>query len=201
MKKIFIHPTAVVDTKRIGAGTRVWAYTHIMEGSAIGANCNIGDHCFIENGSSIGDNTIIKNGNMLWEGITIEDGVFIGPHVFFTNDLYPRSRVLQQARNRYKRKQNWLVPTLVKQGASLGAGAVILAGITVGEYSMIGAGAVVAKNVPSYAIMTGNPSRINGWVCQCGKPLTFNNMVALCIECGLQFKKERTIIKLINSRK
>jgi len=93
------------------------------------------------------------------------------------------------------------VPTLVKQGASLGAGAVILAGITIGEFSMIGAGAFVAKDVPSYAIMMGNPGRVNGWVCQCGKPLTFFKMVAICSECGLQFKKERTIIKLINNRK
>jgi acetyltransferase-like isoleucine patch superfamily enzyme len=196
MKKIFIHPTAVVDTKKIGAGTRVWAYTHIMEGSAIGANCNIGDHCFIENGSSIGDNTIVKNGNMLWEGITIEDGVFIGPHVFFTNDLYPRSRHIQQARNRYKKKRNWLINTLVKKGASLGAGAVIVAGIEIGEFSMVAAGAVVTKNVPPYGLVKGNPGRLTGWVCQCGKPIVFNNLIGTCSECRLEFLKNKVLQKV-----
>ena len=116
MKKVFIHHTALVDTDDIGDESRIWAYTHIMSGASIGKNCHIGDHCFIESGVTVGRNTVIKNGNMLWEGITIEEGVFVGPHVFFTNDQYPRSRYLPQANNRYLNKRNWLVPTLVKRG-------------------------------------------------------------------------------------
>ena len=101
MKNVFVHPTALVETTEIGKGTRVWAFSHLMEGVRIGKNCNIGDHCFIESGVLIGDNVTIKNGNMLWEGVTIQDGVFVGPHVFFTNDRYPRSRGLPQARSRH----------------------------------------------------------------------------------------------------
>src|SRR6266545_2030661 len=153
----FIHRTALVETEQIGENTRIWAYSHILSGVRIGQNCNIGDHCFIEGGVSIGNNATIKNGNMIWEGVTIEDGVFIGPHVFFTNDLYPRSPRLPQASYRYHDKENWLRPTCVKQGASLGAAAVILAGVTIGRFSMVGAGAVVTRDVPDYALVRGNP--------------------------------------------
>ena len=197
MKKVFIHHTALVDTDDIGDESRIWAYTHIMSGASIGKNCHIGDHCFIESGVTVGKNTVIKNGNMLWEGITIEEGVFVGPHVFFTNDQYPRSRCLPEANNRYLNKQNWLVPTLVKRGASLGAGAIILAGVTIGEFSMVGAGAVVTRDVPPYALVKGNPARPSGWVCQCGLPLTFKNKAASCSECDLQFRKENAAISLI----
>jgi acetyltransferase-like isoleucine patch superfamily enzyme len=201
VKKLFIHNTALVETDDIGAESRVWAYTHVMPGARIGVNCNIGDHCFIESGVFIGDNCTIKNGNMLWEGVTIEGGVFVGPHVFFTNDLYPRSRYLRQARHRYREKQNWLVPTLVKRGASLGAGAIILAGVTIGEYSMVGAGAVITKDVPQYALVIGNPGRVRGWVCQCGQPLIFKNKAATCSECGLQFRQGNNNIKILNLKK
>jgi acetyltransferase-like isoleucine patch superfamily enzyme len=172
-----------------------------MEGAEIGKNCNIGDHCFIESGVSIGDNTTIKNGNMLWEGVTLEDGVFVGPHVFFTNDVYPRSRHLPRARFRYQKKQNWLSPLLVKRGASLGAGSVILAGVQVGEYSMAGAGAIVTKDVPPYALVRGNPAKVCGWVCQCGMPLDFNNGTAVCSECGLEFIKDNGQIKPVGKKK
>ena len=197
MKKAYVHPTALVETDEIGAESRIWAYTHVMKGAHVGVNCNIGEHCFVECGSFIGDNTTIKNGNMLWEGMILEDGVFVGPHVFFTNDPYPRSRHLPQAGHRYKSKQNWLLPLLVKRGASLGAGAIILAGVTIGEYSMVGAGALVTKDVPPYALVKGNPGRVSGWVCQCGRPLTFKNGSATCSECGLQYQKANSTIKII----
>src|SRR5215212_6427425 len=142
MKNVKIHPTALVETEEVGEGTSIWAFAHVMEGARIGKNCNIGDHCFVESGAVVGNDATLKNGNMLFEGVTIQDGVFVGPHVFFTNDLYPRSARLPQARLRYSDKM-WLLPTLVRQGASLGAGAVLLPGITVGEYAMVGAGAVV----------------------------------------------------------
>ena len=186
LEAVFIHPTAIVDAKQIGRGTRIWAFAHVMAGVSIGANCNIGDHCFIESGASIGDSVTIKNGNMIWDGVTLEDGVFVGPHAFFTNDLYPRSPRLAQARAKYSNRE-WLLPTLVREGASLGAGAVILGGITIGEFAMVGAGAVVAKDVPPYALVVGNPARMLGWVCQCGQRLTFEDRLATCRACGLSY--------------
>ena len=120
---------------------------------------------------------------------THEDGVFVGPHVFFTNDLYPRSPRLPEAKNRYDQK-DWLESTLIKYGASLGAGAVILAGITVGEFVMVGAGAVVTKNVAPYSLIIGNPARFAGWVCQCGQKLNFKNDIGKCNSCGRTYKKK-----------
>jgi acetyltransferase-like isoleucine patch superfamily enzyme len=168
-----------------------------MKGVSIGENCNIGDHCFIESGVVVGNNVTIKNGNMLWEGVTLEDGVFVGPHVFFTNDLYPRSPRLPQTRSRY-RSREWLRTTLVRKGASLGAGAVILAGITVGEFAMIGAGAVVTKDVPAYALVFGNPACVKGWVCQCGQPLKFQGETATCEECGLSFERSADSVRQVD---
>jgi UDP-2-acetamido-3-amino-2,3-dideoxy-glucuronate N-acetyltransferase len=184
MNDAYTHPAAVVETHQIGAGTRVWAFTHIMQGVSIGANCNIGEQCFVESGVVIGDNVTIKNGNMLWEGVTLEDGVFVGPNVSFTNDLYPRSPRLRQVHVRYSDRR-WLVPTLVKQAASIGAGAVIIAGVVLGEFSMVGAGAVVTRNVPPYALVAGNPARLRGWVCQCGQPLEWQADHVMCSSCGL----------------
>jgi len=197
MDGLFVHPTAIVETQHIGQGTRIWAFAHVMGDVSIGANCNIGDHCFIESGVTVGDDVTIKNGNMIWEGITLEDGVFVGPHVFFTNDLYPRSPRLPQAQKRYSSRE-WLSPVLVKQGASLGAGAVILAGITVGEFAMVGAGAVVTRDVPPYALMIGNPARVRGWVCQCGQPLRFREETATCDGCGLVFVKAAGCVSVAN---
>jgi UDP-2-acetamido-3-amino-2,3-dideoxy-glucuronate N-acetyltransferase len=184
MNNVYAHPAAIVETHQIGAGTRIWAFTHIMQGASIGANCNIGEQCFVESGVVIGDNVTIKNGNMVWEGVTLEDGVFVGPNVSFTNDLYPRSPRLEQVHARYCDRR-WLVPSLVKQGASLGAGAVIVAGVVVGEFSMVGAGAVVTRNVPPYALVVGNPAHVKGWICQCGQPLKWQAEIVTCSSCGL----------------
>lgn len=188
MSEVFTHPTALVETADIGAGTSIWALTHVMKNVSIGENCNVGDHCFIESGAAIGNCVTVKNGNAIWEGVTLEDGVFVGPRVFFTNDLYPRSARLPQAQERYRTKA-WLLPTYIKQGASLGAGAIILAGVTIGAFAMIGAGAVVTKDVPPHALMLGNPARLRGWVCQCGQPLTFQQQRASCASCGRNFVK------------
>ncbi len=186
MNDVFVHSTAIVETTQIGDSTRVWAYTHVMKGVSIGANCNIGEHCFIESGVTVGSHVTIKNGNMLWEGVHLEDGVFLGPRVTFTNDLYPRSPRLPQASKRYRDK-GWLRPTLIRQGASLGAGAVILAGVTLGEFCMVAAGATVTRNVPPHALVIGSPARVRGWVCQCGLPLTFSDGAASCAECEFAF--------------
>jgi acetyltransferase-like isoleucine patch superfamily enzyme len=188
MTQLFIHSSAIVETTQIGEGSRIWAYTHVMRDVTIGANCNIGEHCFIESGATIGNQVTIKNGNMLWEGVHLEDGVFVGPLVIFTNDLYPRSPRLSQVQNRYANR-GWLKSTLIKRGASLGAGAVILPGITIGEFCMVGAGSIVNRSLPPYALAVGSPARLRGWVCQCGHPLVFSNDAAACVMCGLEFVK------------
>jgi acetyltransferase-like isoleucine patch superfamily enzyme len=199
MNELYVHPNSLVETQQIGEGTRVWAFTHVMQGVVIGMNCNIGEHCFIESGVVIGNNVTIKNGNMLWDGVILEDGVFVGPHVSFMNDLYPRSPRLPQARRRYSTR-GWLVPTHVCAGASLGAGAVILAGISVGAFCMLGAGAVVVQDVASYALVVGNPARLRGWVCQCGQPLDFHEGIAVCGDCRLEYAHSGDSIQLTSAR-
>lgn len=152
---IFIHESAIVEPgARIGVGTRVWAFAHILPGAAIGADCNICDHVFIENDVTLGDRVTVKCGVQLWDGITLEDDVFIGPNATFTNDLYPRSKHYQ---DNYPR-------TVVCKEASVGANATILPGITIGRNAMVSAGAVVTRNVPPNAIVIGSPARIEGYV-------------------------------------
>lgn len=147
------HPKAIVETKQIGKNTRIWAFAHILQGAEIGEDCNICDHTFIENDVSIGDRVTIKCGVQLWDGIQIEDDVFIGPNVTFTNDPFPRSK---QYPERFK-------STHVSEGASIGANATILPGITIGSHAMVGAGSVVTMDVPPYAIVVGNPAVITGY--------------------------------------
>ena len=149
----FQHETAVVESPSIGAGTRIWAFVHILPGAVIGAGCNICDHTFIENDVRIGDRVTIKCGVQVWDAITLEDDVFVGPNATFTNDPFPRSG---RHPERYSR-------TLVKRGASIGANATILPGLTIGEKAMVGAGAVVTRDVPPMAIVAGNPARIVGY--------------------------------------
>lgn len=195
---VYIHPTSLVETQQIGQGTRIWAFTHIMMGVSIGQNCNIGDHCFIESGVVIGNNTTIKNGNMIWEGVILEDGVFVGPHVNFTNDLYPRSPRLPQAKKRYSNR-GWLLPTLVRKGASLGCGVGIIAGTTIGEFAMVGAGALVTRDIPPYALVVNNPARVRGWVCQCGQTLKFQKSIATCSDCNLNFIQNGDSVRLMDT--
>jgi acetyltransferase-like isoleucine patch superfamily enzyme len=149
----FAHPDARVETESIGAGTRIWAFAHVLEGARIGADCNICDHTFIESGVEVGNRVTIKCGVQLWEGVTLEDDVFIGPNATFTNDRFPRSR---QHPSSYAR-------TRVRKGASVGANATILPGITIGSQAMIGAGAVVTGDVPARAIVIGNPGYVAGY--------------------------------------
>jgi UDP-2-acetamido-3-amino-2,3-dideoxy-glucuronate N-acetyltransferase len=195
MTQVFVHSTAIVEATEIGDGTHIWAYTHVMRDVPIGGNCNIGEHCFIESGATIGNQVTIKNGNMIWEGVHLEDGVFVGPLVVFTNDLYPRSPRLPQMRNRYA-DRGWLKPTVIKRGASLGAGSVILAGITIGEFCMVGAGAIVNKTLPPHALVVGSPARVRGWVCECGQRLVFSDEAAACATCGLEFIKTDSTVTL-----
>jgi len=147
---MFIHPNSDVQSKQIGEGTRVWQYVVILPGAVIGRDGNICSHCFIENKVVVGDRVTIKCGVQLWDGVTLEDDVFIGPNVTFTNDLEPKSRNTEAK----------LLPTLVKKGASIGANATILPGITIGEEAVVGAGAVVTKNIPPRSVVVGNPARV-----------------------------------------
>lgn len=154
MANIYKHSAAIVETDKIGKGTRVWAFSHVLPGAVIGKDCNICDHVFIENDVIIGDRVTIKCGVQLWDGLRVADDVFIGPNATFTNDLFPRSK-----------QQPKLYPkTTIHRGASIGANATILAGNTVGKNAMVGAGAVVTRNVPPNAIVVGNPAHITGYV-------------------------------------
>ncbi|AHJ96406.1 acyltransferase [Hymenobacter swuensis] len=157
----YIHPSSIVDTKDIGSGTTIWAFVHVLDGVRIGADCNICDHCFIENGVVIGSNVTLKCGVYLWTGITTEDNVFIGPNVVFTNDVRPRS----------KNKDFVLAKTVLKYGCSLGANSTILAGVTVGRYALTGIASAVTRDVKDYALVYGNPARQHGWIDEQGQKL------------------------------
>lgn len=186
----YIHPTALVETEEIGAGTRIWAFTHLSHRVVVGSNCNIGSHCYLESGVTVGNDATIKNGNFLWDGVTIGDGAFVGPQVVFTNDLHPRSPRLPQAANRYRNSQ-WLSRTIVEEGASIGGGAVIVAGVTLKRFCMVAAGAVVTKTVPAYSLVVGVPARVIGWVCSCGTKLECvagHDKTTVCRECLREFR-------------
>jgi len=174
---VFIHPAALVESASIGSGTRVWAFAHIMNGAVVGRNCNICDHSFIESNVTIGNGVTIKNGVAVWDLVTIEDHVFIGPNAVFTNDVRPRAEV--------RKGTEQLDSTWVKEGATIGANATIVAGVTIGRYAMIGAGTVVLKDVPEQALVVGNPARLVGYVCVCGEKLNTDFQCA----CGRHFER------------
>ncbi len=156
----FAHPTAVIDPPcTIGAGTRIWHFSHIMKDCRIGARCNIGQNVVVSPQCSIGDNVKIQNNVSVYTGVTIEDDVFLGPSMVFTNVINPRAFIERKAE--YK-------PTLVRRGATVGANATVVCGVTLGEYCLVGAGAVVTRDVPPYATVYGNPARQHGWTCWCG---------------------------------
>jgi acetyltransferase-like isoleucine patch superfamily enzyme len=162
-QRYFVHDRALCESQEIGDRTRIWAFAHVLKDVRIGADCNIGDHAFIESGVTIGDRVTIKNGVAVWNGVTVEDDVFLGPNCVLTNDLIPRSRVFHDEN----------VPTYIRRGASVGANATIVCGHTLGEYCVIGAGAVVTRDVVPYALMIGNPARQIGWVGRKGERLNF----------------------------
>ncbi len=170
---VFIHPTSDVSPHaEIGSGTKIWQHCQVRENCKIGNNCILSKGVYIDTGVIIGNNVKIQNGISVYHGVTLEDGVFCGPHCVFTNDRQPRSI---NPDGSLKGTADWKVSeTLVRTGASIGAHATIVCGITIGQWAMIGAGSVVTRDVPDYGLVYGNPARLHGFVCPCGKKLTIN---------------------------
>ncbi len=185
----YVHETSVVDAGAvIGAGTKIWHFCHIMPGAAIGKDCILGQNVFIGSGVRIGNKVKIQNNVSVYDGITLEDGVFCGPSMTFTNVINPRSEI---------EKKDEFRKTLIRRGASLGANATILCGTTVGTYAMIGAGSVVTKDIPDYALAYGIPCRVQGWACLCGETLP---STLTCKTCGRTYQKEATGITHLEKR-
>lgn len=185
MTDYFVHGTSCIDEgAQIGSSTKIWHFCHVMSGAIIGEHCNIGQNVFIASDVRIGNNVKIQNNASLYTGVVVEDDVFLGPSMVFTNVINPRSHI--NRKDEYK-------TTLVQKGASIGANATILCGITLGRYCFVGAGAVVTRDVPNHALVYGSPARFKGWMCQCGIELHFpingNFQVATCETCGQKYEK------------
>ena len=175
-----IHPTAVIDEGcTIGEGTRIWHFSHVMHGARVGKSCNIGQNVVISPGAIVGDRVKIQNNVSVYTGVTVEDDAFLGPSCVFTNVINPRSFISRKDEFR---------PTIVRRGASIGANATIVCGNEIGEYAMIGAGAVVTKDVPPYSLWVGNPARQAGWVSRAGHKLDFKDGIAVCPETGAHYR-------------
>ncbi len=183
------HPTAIVESDTIGEGSRIWHFVHIREKSVVGNNCNIGKSVYIDTEVEIGDNVKVQNFVSIYKGVKIKDDVFVGPSVVFTNDLYPRAFIWEEEK---------IVPTVVEKGASIGANSTIICGVTIGEYAMVGAGSVVTKDVPPFGLVFGNPARLKGFVCYCGKRLSRTiesegEKVMYECECGKKVEIKRVV--------
>ena len=189
-KRYFAHKTAIIESNSIGNNTQIWAYVHVMKNAKIGTNCNIGNGCFLESGSKIGNNVIVKNNVSIWDLVEIENNVFVGPSAVFTNDLKPR---VKNIKPKFE-----LSKTIVKEGASLGANCTILPGVVIGKYSMVGAGAVVTKDVPSFTLVTGIPAKYSSYICICSEVLQANTKSFSCLKCKRLYVKSGEIIKIIS---
>ena len=194
MKLFWAHPSAIIDDKaHIGADTKIWHFTQVLAGAYIGTCCSIGHNCLIGSKSHIGNGVKIESNTDVWDLVELEDYVFVGPSAVFVNDLNPRAKYPKQ---KFPEFGTWL-PTVVKKGASIGANATILCGITIGEYAFIGAGSVVTKNIRPYALIIGIPGKLAGWICECGTKLIFKNKKTVCSACRKRYdKKGERIIRV-----
>lgn len=181
----FAHESAFIDADVvIGAGTTIWHVSHIMKGARVGRDCRIGQNVVIGRDVTIGDGVKIQNNVSVYEGVTLEDHVFCGPSMVFTNVYNPRSEI---------RRMEELRPTLVRRGATLGANCTVVCGVTIGSYAFVGAGTVVTKDVPDYALILGNPGRVAGWMCSCGNRIKFDaqDEHGSCTTCHKPYRKSR----------
>jgi UDP-2-acetamido-3-amino-2,3-dideoxy-glucuronate N-acetyltransferase len=190
MSDYFVHESSYVDDgAEIGKGTKIWHFCHVMPHSRIGEGCNIGQNVLVSTDVIIGDNVKIQNNVSLYSGVVVEDDVFLGPSMVFTNVINPRSHVSRK--DEYQK-------TLVRKGASVGANATIVCGTTLGRYCFVGAGAVVTKDIPEYALVYGSPARIHGWMCQCGEQLKFVEQdgvaTAKSKSCGDLYRKQDQVV-------
>ncbi len=190
MPDYFAHESSYIDDGAvIGRGTKIWHFCHVMPGAVIGERCNLGQNVVVMGGTRLGDNVKVQNNVSIYEGVTLEDDVFCGPSCVFTNVTNPRSHISRKSEYR---------PTLVRRGTTIGANATVVCGATLGEYSFIGAGAVVLGEVPAYALMVGVPARQIGWMCQCGVRLDLERGAGACGACGARYREEGGLLRQID---
>ncbi len=186
-ENVFIHASAsVAEDSTVGKGTKIWHNSQIQPGAKIGEDCIIGHNCFIGSRAKIGNGVKLESNVDVWDLVTLEDYVFVGPSVVFTNDVNPRAKY---PKTKYPQYGKW-IPTLVKEGASIGANATILCGVTIGKYAFVGAGAVVNTDIPDYAVAVGVPAKVVGWMCECGGKLEFYDTMVSCSQCSSLYRKE-----------
>ncbi len=178
MADVFVHAQGINESAQVGDGTRIWAFAHVMKGAVIGSRCNIGEGAFVEGGARLGNHVTVKNGVCIWDLVTCEDYVFLGPNAVLTNDPVPRSHPEFQGH-----PEKWK-PTVLREGATVGANATIVCGTTLGAWCFVGAGSVVIRDIPAHALVVGNPARQIGWVCRCGRRLAED---LGCSECGRSY--------------
>ncbi|MCD6460817.1 N-acetyltransferase [bacterium] len=187
--KYFVHESSYVDEPvTIGEGTRIWHFSHIMGGAVIGKNCSIGQNVNISSGAVLGNNVKVQNNVSIYDEVILENDVFCGPSMVFTNVINPRSHVSRK--HEYKK-------TVARKGVSIGANATVVCGVEIGEYAFIGAGAVVTKDVPAFALVYGNPAVQRGWMCRCGVKLNISNDKGKCLSCATCYILEKNKLKMI----
>ena len=192
-RKFFAHESAYVDNgAKIGEGTYIWHFTHIMKGAKIGKKCKIGQNVVIAGSAVLGNNVMVQNNVSIYDGVILEDYVFCGPSMVFTNIINPRSAYPRNTMDDYHN-------TIVKKGASIGANSTVICGNTIGKNAFVGAGSVITKDIPDYALVYGNPAKVRGWMCACGEKLEFVKEKAQCKKCKKRYEKNKDKVKEVKS--